>query len=180
MYKCINTVHITNSNSFSEFRSMNLFRKKIIFLLVTELFARDHKYAWYSTGLFANLTDNVHLLLKEGLKIGYSPPTQYSRKWTTDILLALTDEHCSLVIIILVPNRLTNYGDYFLDMIINEDSITWGRKELDQETCLVFRQNGFFKRPNQSSVLPHAIGCQSPSTLSQYKQVLRGNQWIIE
>ena len=43
-------------------------------------FARDHKYAWYSTGLFANLTDNVHLLLKEGLKIGYSPPTQYSRK----------------------------------------------------------------------------------------------------
>lgn len=78
---CINTVHITNSNSFSEFRSMNLFRKKIIFLLVTELFAsRDHKYAWFKTGFFANLTEDVHLLLKEGLKIGYSPPTQYSRK----------------------------------------------------------------------------------------------------
>ena len=60
---------------------MNLFRKKIIFLLVTELFAsRDHKYEWFTTGIFANLTDNVHLLLKEGLKIGYSPPTQYSRK----------------------------------------------------------------------------------------------------
>ena len=156
---------------------MNLFRKKIIFLLVTELFAsRDHKYAWYTTGFSANLTEDVHLLLKEGLKIGYSPPTQYSRKWTTDILSALTDEHCSLVIIILVPNRLTN----FLDMTINEDSITWGEDELDEETCLVFPKNGFFKLPNQSSVLPHAIGCQSPSTLSQYKQVLRGNQWIIE
>ena len=65
---------------------MNLFRKKIIFLLVTELFAselfasRDHKYAWFKTGFFANLTEEVHLLLKEGLKIGYSPPTQYSRK----------------------------------------------------------------------------------------------------
>lgn len=99
----------------------------------------------------------------------------------TDILLALTDEHCSLVIIILVPNRLINYGDYsdFLDLKINEDSITWGEDKLDEETCLVFPENGFFKRPDQSSVLPHAIGCQSPSTLSQYKQVLRGNQWII-
>ena len=60
---------------------MNWFRKKIIFLLVTELFARDQKYAWNSVSdLSEDLSEDVHLLLKEGLKIGYLPPTGYNRK----------------------------------------------------------------------------------------------------
>ena len=96
----------------------------------------------------------------------------------------MTDEDCSLVIIILVPNRLTNYGanygDYVLRMKINEDSITWGDDHLDTDTCLVFPEFGFFRRLNESSVLPHVIGCQLPSTSDQYEQLLLGNQWIIE
>ena len=64
-----------------------------------ELFARENKYAWNSTIFDTDLgkqcllnmsnvtllqcynnTKHVHLLLKQGLKIGYLPPTQYNRK----------------------------------------------------------------------------------------------------
>ena len=53
--------------------------RRIVFLLAIELFAREHKYAWNTTG--TDLSQDVHLLLKEGLKIGYLPPTQYNRKF---------------------------------------------------------------------------------------------------
>ena len=58
---------------------MKYFQIRIGFLLVIELFAREDKYAWNTTG--TDLSQHVHLLLKEGLKIGYLPPTQYNRKF---------------------------------------------------------------------------------------------------
>ena len=47
--------------------------RRVVFLLAIELFAREHKYAWNTTG--TDLSQDVHLLLKEGLKIGYLPVT---------------------------------------------------------------------------------------------------------
>lgn len=61
---------------------MKHFRMRIVFLLVIELFARENKYAWNSTG--TDLSHHVHLLLKQGYKIGYLPPTQYNRKFVSD------------------------------------------------------------------------------------------------
>ena len=58
---------------------MNYFRTRIVILLVIELFARENKYAWNSTD--TDLSYHVHLLLKQGFKIGYLPPTQYNRKF---------------------------------------------------------------------------------------------------
>ena len=51
-------------------------------MLLIELFARENKYAWNTTG--TDLSQHVHLLLKEGLKIGYLPPTQYNRKFISE------------------------------------------------------------------------------------------------
>ena len=54
--------------------------RRIAFLLAIELFARENKYAWNSTIFDTDLKGHVHILLKQGLKIGYLPPTQYNRK----------------------------------------------------------------------------------------------------
>ena len=69
---------------------------KIWFLFLTGTHARDpingeiyikNKYAWNSyayqgfKGEYVDLTPEVHLLLKEGLKIGYLPPTEYNCKF---------------------------------------------------------------------------------------------------
>ena len=68
---------------------MNFFRIWIGFLFVIELYARDNKYAWNSTAArcpknrtkFVDLSEEVHRLLKQGLKIGYLPPTRYNGKF---------------------------------------------------------------------------------------------------
>ena len=58
--------------------------RRIVFLLVIELFARENKYAWNSTvprnpaGRPVGLSPEVHRLLKQGLKIGYRPKTRYN------------------------------------------------------------------------------------------------------
>ena len=75
---------------------------------------------------------------------------------------------------------MANFGDTIFDIAINEDSITQYGKEQDRGSCLVFPRWGFFRRPNEPSVLPHAIGCQSPSPVWNYMLVLLGNQWIIK
>ena len=80
---------------------------------------------------------------------------------------------------ILVPNRLSNFGDTLEGVQIGQDSITWGKEERDSKTCLTFPQNGFYKRSNEKSVLPHAIGCQRPSTFWDYRSVLEGNRLMI-
>ena len=75
---------------------------------------------------------------------------------------------------ILVTNRLGNFGDTLLGVKIGQDSITWGKEERDPKTCLTFPQHGFYKRSNEKSVLPHAIGCQRPSATWDYRSVLEG------
>ena len=61
--------------------------RRIVFLLVIELFARENRHAWNSTFNYPPI-----LLLKQGLKIGYLPPTQYNRKFMTHKLLRTTHE----------------------------------------------------------------------------------------
>ena len=52
----------------------------IFFVLLTGLLARESKvsYAWNSSDPYVD--NGVHLLLKQGLKIGYLPPSQYNCK----------------------------------------------------------------------------------------------------
>ena len=78
------------------------------------------------------------------------------------------------IIKISVPNRLGNFGDTLLNVKISKDSITWGGEKRDMKTCLTFPEYGFYKRSNEKSVLPHAIGCQRPSATSNYGSVLLG------
>ena len=64
---------------------MNFIR--LWFLLITEIFTREQNYPWYSAarkypgGGYIGLHPGVLLLLKQGLKIGYLPPTQYNCKF---------------------------------------------------------------------------------------------------
>ena len=51
--------------------------------------------------------------------------------------------------------------------------------KIDPNTCLRFPRNGFYKRSNEKSVLPHAIGCQRPSHYWDYQSVLEGKRLII-
>ena len=59
-------------------------------MLFTESFAREKQvsYAWNSTayrpnseGLGRGLGGDVYILLKQGLKIGYLPPSRYNCKF---------------------------------------------------------------------------------------------------
>ena len=58
--------------------------------------------------------------------------------------------------------------------MIGENSITWGDDVRDSYTCLMFPENGYYRRENEQSKLPHAIGCQSPMTVSDYQSILQG------
>ena len=74
---------------------------------------------------------------------------------------------------------------YLLYVQIGKKSITWGGddfylkysgeiEEQRGEKCLVVPEQGFFKRPNERFVLPHAIGCQSPTENRDYISILQG------
>ena len=88
-----------------------------------------------------------------------------------------------------------NFGNTLLGVEISEDSVTWGEKEniFVGRHCFPLPKHGFYKRPNEQSVLPHAIGCQLPTPVyaycescgalqyrSDYKSVLQGDRMIIE
>ena len=87
-------------------------------------------------------------------------------------------------------NRLANVNDTLLDVKIGKDSITWDNEFADTSDtkhdgylsytsdgmkCILFPENGFFKRSNEATVLPHAIGCQTPTDNSHYKVKLQGS-----
>ena len=84
-------------------------------------------------------------------------------------------------------NRLANVNDTLLDVKIGKDSITWDNESADTfrkgylsytsdgMKCILFPENGFFKRSNEATVLPHAIGCQTPTDNSHYKVKLQGS-----
>ena len=41
---------------------------------------------------------------------------------------------------------------------------------------------GYLRRDHEQAVLPHAIGCQAPTSLDEYKSILKGQhgfQWLI-
>ena len=72
------------------------------------------------------------------------------------------------------------FGDY---VRIGKESVTWGEQFSIEHSgeiigrrrkCLVFPENGNFKRPNERFVLPHAIGCQSPTDYRDYISILQG------
>ena len=71
--------------SLPGFHNMNFIQ--LWFLLITESFAREHNYSWKSSasemprGGYRGLAPGVLLLLKQGLKIGYLPPTEYNCKF---------------------------------------------------------------------------------------------------
>ena len=92
---------------------------------------------------------------------------------------------------------MASVGDTLLGLNIGEDSVTWGGektvtvRQSGMNFCLNFPKNGFFKGPNEQSVLPHAIGCQPPTPVyeycescgireyrSEYKSVLLGDRMI--
>lgn len=168
---------------------MNFFRKWV-FLLLIELFARDDKYAWNSTaprnleGRDYLFNQDVHRLLKQGLEIGYLPPTRYNSKLSVSSIVL---KQQTLKYFFSVMNRLGNFGDSlgdaFSDIQITKDSVTWGeRKSVFEKNCsFTFPERGFYRRSNERSVLPHAIGCKLPSYVfgSQgYRSVLQG-AWLI-
>ena len=51
-------------------------------MLLTGLLARESKvsYAWNCSDPWLDVDNGVHFLLKQGLKIGYLPPSQYNCK----------------------------------------------------------------------------------------------------
>ena len=79
---------------------------------------------------------------------------------------------------------MINVNGTFDYVRIGKESITWGDKFslehsgeiMDRwgEKCLVVPEQGFFKRPNERFVLPHAIGCQSPTDYRDYISILQG------
>ena len=82
-----------------------------------------------------------------------------------------------------MPNRLANINDTLLGIYIGKDAITWGDNynsagTLDvglwDEECMLFPDGAFFKRENERFVLPHAIGCQSPTNYLDYRSILQG------
>ena len=91
-------------------------------------------------------------------------------------------------IIILAMNRLINFGeslgDTFSDIEITKDSVTLGERELNIDNCsFTFPERGYYRRSNERSVLPHAIGCQPPSFnwgMGGYGSVLLGEQLIMK
>ena len=38
--------------------------------------------------------------------------------------------------------------------------------------------SGYFRRANEQAVLPHAIGCQAPTDLSEYITILKGQHGL--
>ena len=60
---------------------MKLFQA--VFLLLTECLAKETKvsYPWNSTWTGGGLSREAHRLLKQGLKIGYLPPSRYNCKY---------------------------------------------------------------------------------------------------
>ena len=82
-----------------------------------------------------------------------------------------------------------NVNDTFHYVLIGEESITWGDitfelerysgeiKERLGRKCFIFPEYGLFKRPNERFVLPHAIGCQSPTDNDDYISILQGCVW---
>ena len=79
---------------------------------------------------------------------------------------------------------MINVNDPFGYVRIGKESITWGDKfalehpgEIRNQSggkCLIVPEQGFFKRPNERFVLPHAIGCQSPTDNHDYISILQG------
>ena len=71
---------------------MIFFRLWVVLPFMTELFARDNKYAWNSTvlrtpqGRVIGLSLDVHRLLKQGLKIGYRPLTRYNGEFVVPLI----------------------------------------------------------------------------------------------
>ena len=83
----------------------------------------------------------------------------------------------------VVYTNIPNIG--ILYVRIGQESITWGDNKFDLERsgeikerwgtkCLIVPEHGFFKRPNERFVLPHAIGCQSPTQNQDYISILQG------
>lgn len=86
---------------------------------------------------------------------------------------------------------MVNFNETVLDtsmsfgIKIDKQSVTWSdnvglyvtdrhKMCFNNETCLLFPDQGFFKRETERSVLPHAVGCQSPSHNSDYMSILKG------
>ena len=69
---------------------------------------------------------------------------------------------------------MANVNETLLGIQIKQDSLIWGGEFQDEETCLWLPWNGFFKRENESFVLPHAVGCQTPTLTSDYVHSLKG------
>ena len=66
---------------------------RLWFLLITGIFARERNYPWNSAIYqnidrrgYGDLSPEVHLLLKQGLKIGYLPPTKYNCKFVFPVI----------------------------------------------------------------------------------------------
>ena len=63
-----------------------------------------------------------------------------------------------------------------LGIRFEEDSVTWGRDVFNQELCAYLPSNGYYRNSNQQPVLPHAVGCQNPTSVNQYELFLQ--EWI--
>ena len=69
---------------------------------------------------------------------------------------------------------MARVDETLLDIQIGRDSITWGGWFFDKEICLFLRNDGFYKRKNETFVLPHAVGCQVPTLNEEYVSILKG------
>ena len=67
-------------------------------------------------------------------------------------------------------------------MRIRKNFVTWGYSRFDETVCMEIPEFGYLRRDHEQAVLPHAIGCQAPTSLDKYISILKGQygfQWLI-
>ena len=73
-----------------------------------------------------------------------------------------------------------NHGDIDqkLRIRISKNFVSWGYTYFDEEVCMEMPAFGYLRRDHEQAVLPHAIGCQAPTSLDKYISILKGQHGL--
>ena len=69
---------------------------------------------------------------------------------------------------------MIDFGESRMGLKFTNDSITWGEYYYDDVLCTDVPSNGSYRRQNEQAVLPHALGCQNPTAVQEYRFFLQG------
>ena len=167
---------------------------KSIFICLLQLgclWASRDQYSWLDSP--SGLEPEIGLLLKQGLKIGYLPESYVNGE---QLFVKFSWFYFNLISIIFpATNCLWKPHDYYsnpefigernggdidnkLGIRISKNFVSWGFSNFDETLGMEIPFFGFLRRDHEQAVLPHAIGCQVPTSSDKYISILTGQHGL--